>query len=280
MSEPMPTIFDYMNYRDFLRDYYLSRKKTSPSFSYLLFARKVGFGSKSFLPHVIEGKRDLTQDSIFRIGHGLELDPMCMAYFEDLVAFNQSKDADQRAHFFRRLTSHKKATKARHILRSELKFLSNWYHSTIWELVTIYDFKEDFAALGKAVHPRISAAHAEESVTLLLELGMIRKEKQGYVQSDRRLTTGDEVRSQTVQKFHSQNLRLAEIALDKIDPADREISCVVAGLSKAGFETIKRKIQIFRKELADVMAQDTRSENVYHINFQVFPTTRYDGKAP
>jgi uncharacterized protein (TIGR02147 family) len=279
MPESMPAVFDYMNYREFLKDYYLSRKKSTPSFSYLLFARKVGFGSKSFLPHVIEGKRDLTQDSIFQIGHGLALDPKSLAYFEDLVAFNQAKDPNQKAHFFMRLTSHKKAAKARHILRTELKFFSDWYHSTVWELVTIFDFKGDYAALGKAVQPRISAGQAEESVALLLELGLIQKEKNLYVQADRKLTTGDEVRSQTVQKFHSQNLRLAQIALDKIEPSERDISCMIAGLSQTGFEMVKKKIQIFRKELTDIMAQDVEAENVYHINFQFFPTTNLKGRS-
>jgi uncharacterized protein (TIGR02147 family) len=273
MPETMPAVFDYMNYRDFLRDYYLWRKKASPSFSYMVFARKVGFGSKSFLPHVMEGKRDLTQDSIFQISQGLGLDPKSMSYFEDLVAFNQSKDPKQRTHFFTRLASHKKATKARFILRTELKFFSDWYHSTIRELVTFYDFNGDFAILAKAVRPRITANQAAESVALLLELGLIRKEGNLYAQSDRRITTGDEVRSMTVQKFHSQNLRVAEMALEKVEPQDRDVSCMIVGLSKAGFDTVKRKIQVFRKELTDVVSQDGKSDKVYHINFQFFPTS-------
>ncbi|MDB5051557.1 MAG: hypothetical protein JWO30_4628 [Fibrobacteres bacterium] len=143
MSVPMPVIFDYMNYRDFLRDYYLWRKKATPSFSYMLFARTVGFASKSFLPHVIEGKKDLAQESVFQIGQGLELDLKAMSYFEDLVAFNQSKDPKKRSHF---------------ILSSQMKLFSNWYHSTIRELATVYDFKEDYSALAKMVQPRISTA--------------------------------------------------------------------------------------------------------------------------
>src|SRR6266481_4802373 len=113
MSQPMPVIFDYINYRDFLRDYYLWRKKATPSFSYMLFARKVGFASKSFLPHVIGGKKDLALDSVFQICQGLGLDVKATSYFEDLVVFNQSKDAKKRSHFLGRLASHKKAAKAR-----------------------------------------------------------------------------------------------------------------------------------------------------------------------
>lgn len=269
----MPVVFNYVDYRLYLKDYYLWRKEQSPGFSYMVFARKVGFGSKSFMPHVIEGQRDLTQDSIFRIGEGLGLDSQSLAYFEDLVAYNQAKDAKQRAYYFMRLASHKKATRANLIMRSQLKYFSNWYNSTVRELVTFLDFKEDYSLLAKAVRPRISAAQAEESVALLLELGLIRKEGALYAQTDNRLTTGDEIRSQTVQKFHAQNLRLAELALGKVDPADRDVSCMIVGVSKDGFDAIKKRIQSFRKELTDIVAADGNSERVYHINFQLFPTS-------
>ena len=111
------------------------------------------------------------------------------------------------------------------------------------ELVTLVDFKDDYAALAKRVQPRITAGQAQESVGLLLELGLIRKEGSRYVQTDKTVTTGDEVRSLIVQKFHSQNLRLAEVALEKIPPLERDVSCMIVGLSQPGFETVKAEIR-------------------------------------
>jgi len=273
MPENTPSIFNYMDYRIFLKDYYKWKKASTPSFSYMIFAHKVGFGSKSFLPHVIDGKRDLTQSSIFQIGQGLKFDSKAMAYFEDLVAYNQSKTDNQKAHFFTRLVSHKKATKARFILKSQLKYFTDWYHATIRELVTLYDFNGDFAALAKKVRPRISAAQAADSVALLVELGLISKQGDLYEQTDRTIATGDDIRSQTVKKFHSQNLRLAEMAMDKVDLLDREVSCMIVGLSKEGFDNVKARIKAFRKDLAEVVHRDGKARRVYHINFQLFPTS-------
>ena len=121
MRDGMPSIFEYMDYREFLRDYYRWKKVLSPSFSYTVFAKKAGFGSKSFLPHVINGIRDLSRDSIFQIGEALGLDAKAMSYFEDLVGFNQSKALKQKAHFFSRLASHKNATRARFIQQAQLR---------------------------------------------------------------------------------------------------------------------------------------------------------------
>ena len=39
----MPNIFGYLDYRDFLKDYYLEEKAKSPVFSFQYFANKAGF---------------------------------------------------------------------------------------------------------------------------------------------------------------------------------------------------------------------------------------------
>ncbi|MDB5102509.1 MAG: hypothetical protein JWP91_198 [Fibrobacteres bacterium] len=273
MPIPKPSIFEYINYREFLKDYYQWKKGITPSFSYTVFAKKVGFGAKSFLPHVIEGKRDLSRDSIFRVGEAIGLDADSLSYFEDLVAFNQCKVLKQKAHFFSRLGSHKKAIKAHTFQLAQLEFFSTWYHSTIRELVTLFDFDEDYSILARMVRPRITANQAKQSVNLLLELGMIRKDGSRYAQSNLAVTTGDEVRSLVVQKYHSQNLNLAEVALEKTPSMERDISSLVVGLSKGGFETVKSHIRKFRKELIDIVERDARASRVYHIGFQLFPTS-------
>ena len=129
----MPSIYDYLDYREFLKDYYAAKKAVFPSFSYSLFAKSAGFKSKSFLPHVIEGKRDLSQDSIFKIANALKLSGKSFSYFEDLVGFNQAKDASQKSHFFFKLSSYKKAAKARFIQQTQYEYFSKWYHLTIRE---------------------------------------------------------------------------------------------------------------------------------------------------
>lgn len=275
----MPKIFDYLDYREFLKDYYAEKKAAMPSFSYQIFASRAGFGSKSFLPHVIDGKRDLSRDSIFKIGTALKLDAKSFSYFEDLVGFNQAKSPKQKSHFFARMAAHKQAIKARFIQQNQYEYIATWYHTTIRELVTFADFQGDFAKLAGMVYPPISARQARDSVNLLLNLGLIRKEGEVYLQTNRALTTGDEVASMIVHRFHMENLKLASHALENVPGTERDITCMIVGLSREGFEAMKTRIQAFRKELAELVDKDRKAERVYNVNFQVFPTTRRNGSA-
>jgi len=159
------------------------------------------------------------------------------------------------------------------VLETHYDLYSNWYHNTIRELVTIVDFGEDYAMLGKMLTPTISARQAKASVNLLLNLGFLEKTAEGYRQTDTAITTGDEVRSLAIQNFHLQNMRIASESIERCPANERDISSLVTGLSKKGFENVKKEIQLFRKRLVDIIDTDLPAERVYHINFQLFPTS-------
>jgi uncharacterized protein (TIGR02147 family) len=269
----MPNIFDYLSYREFLRDCYAEQKAEAPFKSYSYLAEKAGFKSKSFIPHVIEGKKNLSKESIYKIARTLKLDKKAFSYFEDLVAFNQATTLEQRNYFYARLSEYNRRNTARVVQKRQFEFYSRWYHNTIRELVTIVDFKDDYKLLARMIRPNLTARQARDSVQLLVKLGLIEKKQGRYTQTDRAITTGDEIAALAILNFHVQNLALAAEQVSVCPSAERDISAMVVGLSARGFKTIKEEIQSFRKRIADIVEQDQPAERVYHINFQLLPTS-------
>lgn len=273
----MANIFQFLNYRDYLKAFYEEEKARNKAFSFQKMAWKAGFRSKSFFNEVIAGKKNLAPASVFSVGQALGLEGEAFAYFEALVAFNQAKALAERNRWFRHLSGFHKRGKTQMVTRDQFEFYSEWYHNTIRELVTLVDFREDFGLLGRLVKPAISAGKAKDSVKLLLRLGLLVQEKSRYRQADAAITTGEEVKALAIAGFHARNLNLAVESLDTTPAAERDISCLVAGLSEAGFATVKAEIQAFRKKLIGIITHDIPATRVYHINFQVFPTSE---KAP
>jgi len=270
----MPYVFNYMDYREFLRDFYTSNKAENAEFSYKILADKAGFKSKSFIKLVIDNKKNLTADSIPRLNRVLKLKKKAFSYFNDLVAFNQAKSLKMRNYYFSRLFSYRKRNPGRLVLQNQYDFYAKWHHNTIRELVTMYPFNEDYEALGRMVMPPISAASARESVQLLLKLHLIKKVESGYAQTSPLLTTGDEVKSIAVQNFHVRNMALGAQSIDICPASQRDISCMVLGLSAEGFEKVKAETQAFRKKVLAIARDDRKPDKVYHYNIQVFPTSQ------
>lgn len=275
----MPNIFDFTDYRLYLQDFYNEQKSTNKAFSFKYMANKAGFKSKSFIKLVIDGKKNLTTDSINKLNAVLKLNDKAFSYFCDLVAFNQSQSVQQRNFYFDKIMQYNKRNTARKVLIEQYEIYSKWYFNAIRELVTTIDFKEDYEMLGKMLKPLISEKKAREAVDLLIKLGFIEKKEGRYAQCNPIITTGDEVRSLAITNFHIENFALASKAIETVRSSHRDISCVIAGLSDDGFKLVKEEIQKFRKKILDIAALQTNVSHVYHINFQIIPVSeRIDEK--
>lgn len=269
----MLSIFNYIDYREFIKDFFNAKKSANPHFSFQVFALQAGFKSRSYIKLVMDGRKNLTEDSIKKISKALGLNENASNYFKDLVAFNQAGPLHLRNMYFEKLLTYNKRTTVRNILLQQYDFFTHWYHSSIREIVSEVDFKDDFEKLGNLLKPRISASKAKASVKLLLKLGLIRKNGDRYEQVDTLITTGDEVRSLAVQNFHLQNLNLAGDSISTCQSSERDISCIIIGASEEGFTKIKTEIQTFRKKLLDMSKKDTKHKRIYHVNFQLFPSS-------
>lgn len=269
----MLNIFNYIDYREFLEDFYDEQKAENKAFSFQYFANKAGFKSKSFIKLVIDGKKNLTPDSTQKLNNVLKLKEKAFSYFCDLVAFNQTRSIQQRNFYFEKLSLYNKRSSARTVILDQYEIYSKWYYNATRELVTATEFTGDYELLGKRLKPSISARKAREAVKLLLKLGFIEKKGDRFYQCDPLITTGDEVRSLAISNFHIQNLALAMSSIETVKSNARDISCLVLGLSDDGFCRVKDEIQQFRKKLLSIAAAETAIDRVYHVNFQAIPVS-------
>ena len=58
MSPGVPDVFDYLDYRAYLRDYYAYAKSARRGFSHRTFSRRAGLGSPNHLKRVMEGRQN------------------------------------------------------------------------------------------------------------------------------------------------------------------------------------------------------------------------------
>ncbi|MCX7727464.1 MAG: TIGR02147 family protein, partial [Chitinispirillaceae bacterium] len=104
----MVNIFEYQNYRDYLRAYYNEQKALKKAFSYRSFSKKAGIQSPSFLFYVIEGKRNLTKNSVMKISAAIGHNREEAEYFENLVFFNQANNIRDKTYYYSRIVEIRK----------------------------------------------------------------------------------------------------------------------------------------------------------------------------
>jgi uncharacterized protein (TIGR02147 family) len=271
-------IYEYFDYRKFLVDYYNEKKVLKQTFSYQVLANKAGFKSKGYIKDVIDGKKNLSDDSVFSLGRALELDDQAFDYFKNLVFFNQARTHAQREHFFKRLIDNNISHESKIVVSDNYEFYSHWYHNTIRELVTYVDFQGDYSVLAKQLHPQISPKEVRQSIELLLKLGMIRKCGDKYEQVNPDITTGDTVASVCIGNFHLENLKLASESIEQCTAQERDISCIIATMDEKQFLEVKKEVLNFRKKIVALIngmeSESHGKKRVYNMAIQLFPTSK------
>ena len=270
--------FEYLNYRKLLKDLYEDRKAAQSFFSYRYIAQKVGFASAGFFTNIIQGKRNISPEYIFKFAEVFKLNKAESEYFELLVNFDQAKDHVRKRFYFEKILGHKKS-KIKTTDIQQYEFYSNWYYTAIRELIDIYPFKGDFDELAKRVSPPVKPAEAKKAVELLEKIGFIRKREEDgvYEQTDTFITTGYEAKSVAINNFLMGMSDLAKEAIDRYPRDRRDISSLTFTVSEEGYATIHERLKSFRREVLEIVREDKsqkRQDRVYHINFHVFPLTK------
>jgi uncharacterized protein (TIGR02147 family) len=271
----LPNLYQYSDYRQFLRDAYESNKAKQSTFSYRYLAHKGGVNSSAFFKYVIEGKRNLSKGTLLKTCLAFGLKDKDAEYFENLVFFNQAKTIKEKNLYFDRLTRLRGLFDVKRVEQNQFAFYGQWYHSVIRELLPMVRPAGDPKALAQALLPPITPKQAQESVDLLHKLGLARKDAQGnWRPTDPVLTTGNPIASQAVVNFQLRMLDLAREAYDRCPPGDRLMSSTTLSVSEAGVELFKKRIRQLRAELLELARVEEKPDRVYQLNVNFFPTSR------
>lgn len=269
-----PDVLQYTNYRVYLRDYYEFKKKTVPAFSLRFFAEKAGLSSHAHLKLTIDGKRNITKNTVVKLIHGLGLDGQRAAYFESLVFFNQAQtDADKQVYYAQLLKASPRS-KLHKMDAAQFRIFREWHHSAILEMVALKDFRPIPDWISKRLGGLITPAQVTESLKLLVELGLLVKTANGYRQRDPLITTDDEVQDLMVKMYHLQMLKLSADMLSVLPGPQRDVSALTFSIKREDFPNLKKHLQLMRKELLDFSAKAGEGEDVVQINIQLYPLTR------
>ncbi len=271
----MVSIYDYNDYRDFIKEFQLLKLQSNSHFSYRYLAQKASINSPSFFADIVKGSRNLTKNTILKTCNALKLDDAEAEYFENLVFFNQAKKIEQKNYYFKQIIELQKCRTIRPIDDDQYKYFSTWYHSVIRELITYYDFKEDYKKLGSLLNPPISEKLARDSVSLLLELGLVKRDNDSYILANPLIKSDSATLFKTHQIMHYQvdMLKNAIRAYDKVPPHKRLTSATTVSISK---DTYKRFVQILRDtraKLLNLAENDFEPDNTFVLSVNLFAAT-------
>jgi len=274
----MAKVFEYLDYRTFLSDFYQEYKSINPNFSYRYIGKKVGM-DHSLLVKVLLGKRHISNTKISLFIGFCKLDKRESEYFTQLVAFCKSKKNEDIKKHFEKLLSLKKYP-SQTVEFEQYQYYQKWYYSAIRASLEYFKFKNSYSELAKHVTPAITPKEAKEAITLLKSLGFIKLGKKGYYDlTESHLTSGEVWKPQAIKNYQRETIKLSEESLERHAKELRDVSSITMAINGKDIEGIKEQLKRCRESIISLVGEIKDPNCVYQLNLQLIPLTHVSQKA-
>lgn len=269
----MKQLYDYLDYRLYLKEYIENEKESKPFFSYRYIGDKLDIDASN-IAKAIQGKRHLSKKGVDGFIKFCKFNKRETRYFRTLVELAKVKSEDEREEKILKLAKIRNVTPHK-VEEPQYEYYTKWYYSAILALIYFFEFKDDYDLLASKLDPVITPQEAEYSINLLLELKLIAKDEQGIFRHTQNLiTTGEKWRSLAISTFQRETLNMAMRSLDYHTPVERDISTLTVTASRDDIRKIKDITAEYRKNVLRIIEESDHSEAVYQLNIQLFPLSK------
>lgn len=276
----MVNVFEYIDYRVFLKDAYDARRKANANFSYRFIASKVGFASPGFFTNVLKGKKDISLKLAHKFAELFKLGRKEKEYFELLVLFNKATGTGEKKDYLDRLL----AMRGSHVKKVEAhqyEYFEKWQYTAVREALALVPFRGDFRALSGLIRPPISIQEARKAVEVLERLGLVKPGPDGvYERTDAVISATDEISRVLLNAYQVQAMDLAKHALDHLPPGTRNFSTLTLSVSGNTYAAMVEELRAFRRRLLEMANNSQDPDRIYQMNFHVFPLTALPALTP
>ena len=268
----MKPIVEYSDFRQYMLDYYEERKRRSV-FSWREFSKIAGFTSSSYMKVVCDGKSKLSRIGVERTGAAMGLVGFEMEYFRAMVEFGQAATEEKKKAAYENMLAIAKVHKVRVLEGDLFEFYDSWQNPVVRELAPLMPGATP-GEIAKKCYPEISAAEVQQSLNFLTKAGLLKKAgDSAFVQAETSITGTPDATRLALRGMHRQMSKLATPALD-LPVEQRNFSGVTMGVSRESYERIVKVLDECRRQIIAIAADDKDIDQVYRLNFQLFPLTK------
>jgi uncharacterized protein (TIGR02147 family) len=274
-TRQLPTVFAFLDHRTFLREWFEAKKALVPSYSYRVFARRAGFASHAFLSEVMQGRRNLSDESIDKFLKALSLVGTAAEYFRLLVHHGQETNLVRRDDLLAELIRAQAFQTIGRLTRRQEAYFGSWLHAVVRELAVQLE-SPSAAHIASRLSPTSTEAEVKASLELLEGLGiLVPKEGGGWEYGvSARLTPGD-VPQEILRSLKRQYFLLVQDRIASSSDPELHASSVILSVSKTRMGRIREILDRTRQEiLAETASDGDPVERVALVNFQLVPLTR------
>lgn len=268
-------IYEYDDFRLYLKDRYDEKCREVPGYSYRKFAADAELTNPGFLNDVIKGRRKLSRDATEKMIAVFSLSEIEADFFRLLVSYRQSKNSEEQQQLYKKIVFRRNRSSFTRVDPKRSKYYQDFRYPLIRTALMSMPFSGDYEALGHFTVPQIPATQVKKYVRDLCDWGMVKQESDGmYIVIDKTVEPPEKMRD-LVKQIHREWITQTLEPLMKLTPEKRHISSMLLSVSEATKRKITEKIETFRHEVWKIVNEDeNEADSVMLLNIQYIPKSK------
>jgi uncharacterized protein (TIGR02147 family) len=266
----MKSVFDYLDYRDLLKDAYEERKANSPLFSYRIMAEYFGLDSSNIF-RMLQKDLHLPARCHPRAIEFLGLSGRAADYFLLLTSYARERSSNARQEILEKALALRDVAR-RHLADQELAIFRDWWVVAIRCFLEVVDGRVRAEEIASRLSPSIPAADVAKALDTLQELGLVKKVSSGrLVQTEAHLTAGGDEKTEAIRQFQRQILSLAAESLERFPRDHRDVSTLTLTVDRDAFMEIREMLRECRRQIQKRVEDSKNPDRVMQLAMAFFP---------
>ncbi len=271
-----PNISLYQDYRLFLNDYFLYKKKTHQQWSLGIWQRQLGLQSRSTLTMIIKGQRHPSLKLVTTLCNYFKFSERESTHFKKLVELQKRyKNSDKMTLILTKKTdSIVQGLQPKKVPSNEQELqdvLLNPLTHILRELTTVEGFKNDVDWIQKSLYLKVSSQEIAQHIQKLKDYNLLYTQD-GTLKAGENNFQFSKPSKDKVFQFHSRILETTKEVLSQSNEDERSFNLSFVNIRKENFSIAKKMLREFQAEF-NKLTEEKPGDCVYQLSIQFVPVT-------
>ena len=268
----MKPITEYKDYRAYMQDYY-DYRKSHGAFSWREFCKLAGFTSPNFLKLVCTGQSSLSKIKIAPVAKAMGLTGYECEYFKQLVIFGNAETDSIKKEALIEMERIAREHKVRVVDADAFQYYESWKYPVIRELAPMMPGARP-RDIAEECKEYVSAEEVRDILAFLVKAGFLKKDgEKVYSQTEQSVIGSPEALPIAIRAMHKEMGNMAVRAVDRYSASERYFTGMTIGVNETNYARIVAEIDACAKRIAAIANEGDNLNQVYGLNFQLFPFT-------